>query len=423
MSRAGERLRVYLNSEWVGEVEWRGPARYRFIYSTNACESHSPGEIILSASLPLRDEAYSPSATAPFFEGLLPEGAVRSSIARSFRLSEEDGFGLLRVLGSDCAGAVAVLPPEAEPPHPGGGHLRPLSGDDLERLIEDLPRHPLGVDPADTGVRLSLGGIQHKLVLTGNTVHGFSQPLEGAPSTCLLKPDFGQYEDLAVNEAFCMRVLRSTGLRVADADLLEIGSTRCLYVARFDRMLDADRRVVRLHQEDMCQAMGISPVAKYEDNGGPSVAGIVGLLRRLRGPYMARDINDFIHAVLANFVLGNSDAHGKNFALLYEPSGVRLAPLYDVVSTSVYPDVTDRMAMAIGGVTDPDQVDIHAWERLAEECRLGRGIVQIVRRRAAALLRATAQWQENARQDAWNTDVIDAVVKVCRNRAAQLLES
>lgn len=423
MSRAGERLRVYLNEEWVGEVERRGPARYRFRYSTSAREAHSSGDIILSASLPLREEAYSPSASAPFFEGLLPEGAVRSSIARSFRLSEEDGFGLLRVLGADCAGAVTVLTPESQPPRPGIGRLRPLSEEELAQLIEDLPRHPLGVDPADEGVRLSLGGIQHKLVLVGSAVRGFSQPLEGAPSTCLLKPELGQYPDLAVNEAFCMRVLRSVGLRVADVGLLEIGSTRCLYVARFDRMLDAGRRAVRLHQEDMCQAMGISPSAKYEDNGGPSIAGVVGLLRRIRGPNMARDINDLIHGVLANFVLGNSDAHGKNFALLYEPSGVRLAPFYDVVSTSVYPDLTDRMAMAIGGVTDPGQVDIHAWERLAEECQLSRGIVQIVRRRTAALLRAVVQWQEDAKQDGWHSDVVDAIVEVCQNRAGQLLNS
>lgn len=424
VAQVGEHLNVFLNAELVGEIERRGPSRYRFSYSAAAVEAHPSGSILLSASLPPRLETFTPSITSPFFEGLLPEGAVRDSIARSFHISEEDGFGLLRALGADCAGAVAVLPPDRDPPAPGRGHLRGLSGKQLQQLIDDLPRNPLGVDPAEMGVRLSLGGIQHKLVLAGDPRQGFSQPLEGAPSTCLLKPEFGQYPDLVVNETFCMKVARSCGLRAAPVRIVEVGSTRCLYVERFDRVIDANEIVTRVHQEDMCQALGISPAAKYEDNGGPSVAGIVRLLRVLRGPFMARDVNDFIHALLLNFLLGNSDAHGKNFALLYEQAdGVRLAPLYDVVSTAVYPDVIDRMAMAIGGVTDPDKVDMQAWLRLAEECELSRGIAPIIRRRTAAVRRAVGDWRQNALLDGWHQDVIDAIVEVCERRAAQLLES
>ncbi|HMI80977.1 MAG TPA: HipA domain-containing protein [Solirubrobacterales bacterium] len=424
MAEVGERLRVFLNSQLVGEIERRGPSRYRFSYAADVQERDRPDEAVLSASLPLQMQPFPPAAAAPFFEGLLPEGNVRSSLARSFRISEEDGFGLLRALGGDCAGAVAVLPPDAEPAPPGGGGFRPLSERDLEQLIEDLPRHPLGVDPGDAGVRLSLGGIQHKLVLAGAPFPGFSQPLDGAPSTCLLKPELGQYEDLVTNEAFCMRVTRTAGLRAAFVNVFRIGATPCLYVERFDRVTDADRNVFRVHQEDMCQALGLLPAAKYEDNGGPSVAAIVQLLRALRGPFMARDVNDFIHAVLVNFLLGNSDAHGKNFALLYEPeSGVRLAPLYDVVSTAAYPELTQRMSMALGGVTDPAKVDMQAWARLAEECQLSRGIGPIVRRRSAGLLRAAEGWRRNALHDRWHRDVIDAIIEVARTRAAQLLES
>ena len=423
-AQAGERLNVFLNGDRVGEIERRGPSRYRFAYAPATLQAHRADEVVLSASLPLQSEPFPPSATAPFFEGLLPEGGVRSAIARSFHISEEDGFGLLRVLGADCAGAVAVLPPEVEPVPPGRGALRPLSRRQLEQLVDDLPRNPLGVDAGEEGVRLSLGGIQHKLVLAGSVARGFSQPLDGAPSTCLLKPEFGQYTELVANELFCMKVVGTSGARAAFVDAIDIGSVRALYVERFDRAADAAGNVTRVHQEDMCQALGVSPVAKYEDNGGPSVAGIVELLRRLRGPYMARDINDFVHAVLINFLLGNSDAHGKNFALLYEPgSGPRLAPLYDVVSTAVYPDLTKQMAMAIGGVADPAKVDMEAWARLAEECHLSRGIAPIVRRRTAALLRAVADRREAAIRDGWHSEVIDAIVDLCRGRAAQLLES
>lgn len=386
--------------------------------------------MVLSASLPVQSGAFAPARSAPFFEGLLPEGAVRASIARSFHLSEEDGFGLLKALGADCAGAVTLLPPDVEPGLRRGKEGPNLFGDELGRLIEELPQHPLGIDLKPDGVRLSLGGIQPKLVLAGSfAIHGivggriltgFCQPLDGAPSTCLLKPESGEYEYLVANEAFCMGIARSVGLEAAETDMIEIGATPCLYAERFDRMRDG-LLVTRVHQEDMCQALGMLPAAKYEENGGPSVAVIVDLLRRLRGPRMARDINDFIHAVLINFLLGNSDAHGKNFALLYSlDSGIRLAPLYDIVSTAVYPDVTDRMAMAIGGEVDPGQVDLAAWGRLAEECGLGGGVAAVVRRRAEATVRVVERHREIVIDNGRYRPVVDAIVEVCRKRAAQL---
>jgi serine/threonine-protein kinase HipA len=422
-ARAGARLGVFLSGEAVGEIERRGPSRYRFAYSRSVLDRSEPGAIVLSASLPVQADDFAPARTAPFFEGLLPEGAVREAIARRFRLSEEDGFGFLEALGAECAGAVAVLSPGRMPAQPEEGHIRVLDREDLIHLVDELPRNPLGVDSRPEGVRLSLGGIQHKLVLTRLSQMQFGQPLEGAPSTCLLKPEFGQYEELVHNEAFCMRVATFVRLSVSTTEIIEIGSHPCLYVERFDRTRNARGQIIRLHQEDMCQAMGIMPAAKYEENGGPSVAGIVELLRRLRGPYMARDINDFVHAVLVNQLLGNSDAHGKNFALLYEPgSGVRLAPLSDIVSTAVYPEVTERMAMAIGGVEDPEQVGPAAWSRLAEECGFGGGIVPLVRKKAGWVLRAAENWRDLAAKQGWHGPVIDAIVDVCRRRVARLVE-
>jgi serine/threonine-protein kinase HipA len=416
--RAGERLSVFLHDEQIGELERRGPARYRFQYSEATRAENTAGDVILSASLPLQEQAFMPSEAAPFFEGLLPEGAIRAAIANSLHRSEEDGFGLLAALGAECAGAVSILSPGARPPGPGSGRLRPLTSGELLRLIEELPRRPLGVDSSADGVRLSLGGIQHKLVLV-NRAYDFLQPLDGAASNCLLKPEFGQYEDLVFNERFCMMVAAGLGLRVANTDLITVGDIPCLYVRRFDRYEDGDGRTRRIHQEDLCQALGMLPSAKYEENGGPSILQVVELLRVLRGPFMARDINDFIQAVMVNFLLGNSDAHGKNFALLYEPGvGVRLAPQYDIVSTAAYSGVTDRMAMAIGGLDDPRDVDIDAWMRLAEECGFGGGIVSLLRRRAAALLRVVERLREIAEDEGWHRPVIDAIADLCRVRIA-----
>jgi serine/threonine-protein kinase HipA len=421
--RPGSRLAVFLGGERQGAIERRGPSRYRFEYSTQALASSRESGAILSASLSPQEKAFTPSRSAPFFEGLLPEGSVRAAIARKFGLSEEDGFGLLSALGADCAGAV-VVPPEGDRPEPVAGKgIRLLGADELESLVDELPRRPLGVSAEVDGVRLSLGGVQDKLVLTRTPSGQFGQPTDGTPSTCLLKPDYGRYEDLAVNEAFCMRVASASGLATAATEIVRVGTTPCLYVERFDRVTDSDGAVVRIHQEDMCQALGILPAAKYEENGGPSVAAIVGLLRELGSSRAAVDINSFVKAVLVDFLLGNSDAHGKNFALLYDPStGVRLAPLYDIVSTAVYPDVADRLAMRIGGAEDPAEVGLAAWERLAAECGLGSQIGRFVRQWSGEVATAAEELRDQARAEGWHRPAIDSIVDVCRERAGRLIE-
>lgn len=420
--RVGARLDVFLGEERLGWIERRGPARFRFSYSERMLDAHREGSVVLSASLPLQGGAFAPSRSAPFFEGLLPEGSVRAAIARALRLGEQDAFGLLEALGADCAGAVVVLP-EGERPIPvGEGRVQPLDEGELARRIEELPRRPLGVSGEPGGVRLSLGGVQHKLVLVRLESGAFGAPLDGAPSTCLLKPEPGEYEDLAANEAFCMDVASRLGLEVAATEVVEVGGRRCLYAERFDRARDGEGRVVRLHQEDMCQALGVMPAAKYEQDGGPSAAGAIELLRRLGSPRAAVDINGFVQAMLVNFLLGNSDAHGKNFALLYEPpAGVRLAPLYDVVSTAVYPELTDRMAMSIGGADRPGDVDLVAWGRLAEQCGLGGQLPALVRRWAAGVLRRAEEARRTAEAEGRHRPVMDAIVDVCRERAGRLI--
>ncbi len=422
-SRPGAELMVFLAAEQWGKLERRGPSRYRFTYSAQAHASHRLRGQILTASLPMQSEAFTPSQSAPFFEGLLPEGSVRAALAARFGLSEEDGFGLLRALGVDCAGAVVILPEGEQLPGGEDEGIRLLGAEELESLVRELPRRPLGVSAEPGGLRLSLGGVQDKLVLVRTPSGQFGQPTGGAPSTCLLKPDFGHYEDLAANESFCMGVASNAGLDAASIEIVEVGSTPCLYVERFDRRIE-NGRVVRVHQEDMCQALGILPAAKYEGNGGPSVAAIVGLLKALGARRAAVDINAFVRAVLFNFLLGNSDAHGKNFSLLYDPmGGPRLAPLYDIVSTAVYPDVTDRMAMTIGGVDDPAAVDLAAWGRLASEAGLGGQLSGLARGWSREILAAAEAMREAAVADGWHRPVIDRIVDVCRERAGRLIEA
>jgi serine/threonine-protein kinase HipA len=375
----------------------------------------------LSASLPLR-ERFKPSEAAPFFEGLLPEGAVRATIANKLGISEANGFGMLAALGADCAGAVTILPEDQQPLSSGAAANR-LSEEQVGDLLRDLPRDPLGIDIGPGGVRLSLGGVQDKLILVRLPDGDFAQPREGSPSNCLLKPEHQSYEGLAFNEAFCMRVAAAAGNKSAATEVLELDGIRCLYSERFDRVTDADGATVRLHQEDMCQALGLLPTQKYEAEGGPSVASVIALLRRQPNRRVALDVNAFVRAVLTCFLLGNSDAHGKNFSLLYDPAtGVRLAPLYDIVSTADYDDLTPRLAMAIGGEDDPSRVDLMCWKRLGAESGLGGALPRFIQRWSSEILAATEVCLRDAEQEGWSHPVLEAIADVCRERARRLID-
>src|SRR4051812_28094348 len=240
-------LSVFLRGVPVGSIERTGPSRYRFAYSRNAIQGDWDDPMArLSASLPLREERFKPSESAPFFEGLLPEGAVRATIAAKLGISEGNGFGLLAALGADCAGAVTILPEDRAPLSSPEVAARPLTEKQVGDLLRGLPRHPLGIDVDPGGVRLSLGGVQDKLILVRLPSGDFAQPLGGTPSNCLLKPEHERFEGLAVNEAFCMRVAAAAGNEVATTELRELDGIRCLYSERFDRTVETDGTTVRL---------------------------------------------------------------------------------------------------------------------------------------------------------------------------------
>jgi serine/threonine-protein kinase HipA len=410
-------LEVRLRDKLVGRLELRGPNRYRFQYADEVARAASPADR-LSLSLPVRADAFSPSESRPFFEGLLPEGHVRATIARKLGVSEANGFALLEALGAECAGAVAIVPTGWQPAK---SAIEWLDADELARAVEHLPRNPLGIG-GDEEVRLSLGGVQDKLVLTRDASGRLGLPVRGAPSTHILKPSPEPYEDLAVNEAFSMRVAAHAGLPAARSALIEVGGEPCLLVERFDRTIDDGGRIVRIHQEDACQALGRMPSQKYEAEGGPSLAELFRLVRAAGGANAARDINTLLDAAVLNFVLGNSDAHGKNFAFLHEPGGVRLAPLYDVVSTQVYPGLTTRVAMSIGGEDQPDRVGMPEWATLASEAGLGGQALRRVQRQAETVLASVGAQIKVAEAEGWRRPVLDRIVEIAARRARQLLD-
>ena len=405
-------LDVYLGAERVGSLTRPGSGRLSFTYETDRAEAR------LSVSLPVQPARFPNGRTRPFFEGLLPEGASRQQIARMRGLSADNAFGLLAEIGAECAGAVVILPSGSPLPSADMSDVAWLTDDELAARIADLPTHPLGVG-AD--VRLSLGGVQEKLLVTRAPDGRFGQPSGGTPSTHIIKPSTARWAGIAINEAFCLRLAQSCGLPTVTVELVDRWSGSCLVVERFDRETDAASATIRrTHQEDMCQALGRRPSEKYQTEGGPSCADVTALLRA-ESAAPALDINTFVRAVTFNYLIGNSDAHGKNFALLYGPDGTRLAPLYDLVSTTAYPDVTKRMAMFVGAEDDPGAVTEASWLQLAVDCDVNPPlVVRAVRELAERVRFGAAALAQTAKSDGWHAPIIDEIVAVIVDRAGRL---
>jgi serine/threonine-protein kinase HipA len=249
-----------------------------------------------------------------------------------------------------------------------------------------LPTRPLLA--GENGMRLSLAGAQGKLaVMIRDGKYHLS--LEGAPSSHILKPESQHYSGLVENEFTCMRLAKAIGLEVAEVQMEITGEVEFLQVTRYDRMALKGGGLERVHQEDFCQALGIVPELKYQQEGGPNLKQCFNLIREV-STVPGLDVLRFFDAVIFNFLIGNNDAHGKNFSFLYTNTGVRLAPLYDLVCTQAYPDLADKMAMKIGGQRNPARLTPKNWEKFCEDAGLSvsasaKRIKQLVARTGEAI--------------------------------------
>jgi len=340
----------------------------------------------LSRSLPLRDSPYSQAASMPFFSGLLPDGELRRRIASYLHISETSTFKLLDALGGECAGTVSLLREgqEAEAIEPGYDEL---AAGQLEELIRNSELRPL-LAPTG-GARLSLAGAQDKIPLYHRDGRWF-RPRGGAPSSHILKPASPVFPDLPANEYFSMRLAAALGIAVAPVELAEFGRPT-LIVERYDRSRMPDGSIRRIHQEDSCQALGIMPEEKYEADGGPGFAAISRLLRETCAEPLAA-IEALIEIALFNFLIGNCDAHGKNFSLLYRDRGPALAPFYDLVSTTIYPELSTKLSMRIGSEYRIDHIGTADFEAFAKDIGVK---PRLVGERLDALAeRASGAWEE-----------------------------
>lgn len=367
----------------------------------------------ISQALPIQESAHPHAVCHAVFGGLLLEGDARETLARNLGISAGNDYALLQETGGDCAGAITLLEPGVELPETPA--VRPLSGEQLDTLLGELPQRPLAADPS-AGIRLSLAGSQPKLPVIIDDQGGVALPLNvAAPTTHIIKPEPARFPGLVDNEAFCMELAGATGLPVAGAGKRESRSgVTYLIVDRYDRDPTVEP-IRRLHQEDVCQALGYPSDRKYQADGGPTVLALIDLLRGCSA-VPAQDLQMLWNALVLNWLIGNCDAHAKNFSLLYDRGAPRLAPLYDLVSTTVYPELTSRLAMSLDGARRIEEVDARAWATLAGEAGYS---LRFARTATASMVgRVIAEAEKLAKLPRHRNETVDAVIEGIHARAS-----
>jgi len=371
-------LDVYLHSEFVGHLTQDNGGQMIFQYAESWLER--PGAAPLSQSLPLRKERFSRNECRGYFGGILPEESKREIIARNLGISARNDYAMLEQIGGECAGAVTFVP-AGEPLPESDYRYRALSSEELAAVLRELPKRPLLA--GEEGIRLSLAGAQDKVAVRvdGDEI---SLPLGGAPSTHILKPGGDRFEGVVANEALCMKLAAAIGIPTAKVEARTVEGMEYLLVERYDRIYRADPKkepiLERLHQEDFCQALGIVSEMKYQKEGGPSLKQCFALLREVSSTPVI-DLSRLLDAVIFNYLVGNNDAHGKNFSLLYRSIGtddmlVSLSPLYDSLSTVYYPEISRTMAMKLGGQYSSEKVMPPNFDQFAEEAGLAKPMVR-----------------------------------------------
>ncbi|AMU93092.1 phosphatidylinositol kinase [Sphingopyxis terrae subsp. terrae NBRC 15098] len=369
----------------------------------------------VSLAMPIRPEPYEGGQVLPWLMNLLPEGEPLRAMTRALGAAPEDALGLIAQTGNDLAGALSIAPqrPRGEP----GYRPIPDTGA-LERIIEELPARPFLV--GEDGVSMSLAGAQEKLpvaVIDGQ----IAVPINGAPSTHILKPDNPRLPGSVHNEALCMLLARRIGLNVAPVTTGVAGERSYLLVERYDRT-GTGNNVRRLHQEDFCQALGSPPAAKYEFNGtgmrGPSIADMFAVVRE---HMTARDITRLLDAVIFNIAIGNVDSHAKNYSILLGPGAPQLAPLYDLMSGLAWTNITQNHAQAIGEQRRGRHIYGRHWRRMADAAGLAaRGTVQRVEQVTARLLRELPAAVEEVASMPAGSSMLEVFAKEIEERATEV---
>jgi serine/threonine-protein kinase HipA len=364
-------LVVLLDGEEAGLVRQHA-GRLSFVYSDGW--RTSAAAYPLSLSMPLASTEHSHAKVDAFLWGLLPDNAqILEGWARRFHVSARNAFGLMAVVGEDCAGAVQFIRPERREGagRKRAGEVRWLKASEVADRLRLLRADASAWRMAADGGQFSLAGAQAKTAFLREGDR-WGIPSGRLPTTHILKPPHADFEGHAENEHFCLQLARALGLPVPNSDVMRFEDQIAIVIERYDR-LRIGKTLRRVHQEDLCQALGLPPASKYENEGGPGAREIVELLRTYSSS-RDQDVQTFSDALIFNWLIAGTDAHAKNYSLLLGIHGVvRLAPLYDLASVLPYRHIDPlkvKLAMKIGGAYRMRYVGARQWEKFASDVRL-----------------------------------------------------
>ena len=335
-------LNVFLNSRLVGQLVREPSGGVSFAYARDWLEWEH--RMPVSLSLPLQENRYSGAPVMAVFDNLLPDSdVIRRRVAERVGAEGVDAFSLLSQIGRDCIGALQFLPDGQEPQPMSELTGEPVDEAQIGAILSDLDLAPLGIR-RENDFRISVAGAQEKTALLRKDGQWF-EPTGTTPTTHIIKPQIGRLpngmdlSDSVENEYLCLKLMEAFGLRAANVEMAQYGDKKALVVERFDRRWTSDGRLIRLPQEDCCQALSIVPTQKYQNEGGPGISDIMELLLGSDDPN--KDRYDFFKANVLFWLLGATDGHGKNFSVSLLPGGrFRMTPLYDVLT--VQPTVDAR---------------------------------------------------------------------------------
>lgn len=358
-------LTVYWDKLIVGTISRHPKGKITFQYTAEWLENRGRQ---ISLSLPCRKERFPPGVSTAFFENLFPESDARTILAFNRRFDRKDTFAFLENFGEDCAGALSIIPDREFTSYHSSKY----------RCIDDELRDALQVIESDPGKhklypelvngRLSIAGAQDKLPVYYENDSFYLPENPASPTTHIIKPASSHFHDIQRNEHFCMDLAQQIGLSVPHSELYNFAGYELFLIERYDR-LRSSNKVTRVHQEDFCQAMGLPFNRKYQEQGGP------GFLqcRELAEEHLLSNISEVKQKLTAamtfNFLIGNNDAHGKNFSIIHQDT-MTLAPFYDLVSTQVYPSLDRKLAMAIGTTYRHDRVNTGSLTDFSKDMKL-----------------------------------------------------
>lgn len=368
-------LHAYLDGVPVGTIEQSAQGRLGFSYDAEYQQHRAATP--LSLSLPIFAPSHKDKAVRAYLEGLLPDSeGTRQRWGQQYNVSPNNPFALLAHVGRDAAGAIQILPSNVDPSDAATrtGDIEWLTDDTFSQMAHDVAAHGRDWDPGRFGGRWSLAGAQPKMALFLDPVTGrWGIPRDSTPTNAIVKPAIEGFAQHHINEALCLRAAGFAGLLAARVDLVDVADVQAVISHRYDRRLVGERWI-RIHQEDMCQALSVHPSLKYQNDGGPGVGEIADLLARLPITDRATNTERFFKGLAFNVLIGGTDAHAKNYSLILIGDRAQVAPLYDVASAAPY-DQYERLtsAMKIGKASRMLDVTNDDWIRVGRRLGLSPG--------------------------------------------------